>query len=176
MRKSVKVLLYLLIILLLVFVLPGIFTGKIHFNTKTEIQKPLSSVFVTIGDPARLAHWMTGFEKIEHLKGMPFCEGSSYRLTMNLNGKRFKIIEEIEKITWKKHLVVKMRSENSDMLADLYFFYLDGRTVIEGSYTIEPNTFGMRILLPWLKPVIRHKVEAQLDQFREMIEQAQNNP
>ena len=176
MRKSVKFLLYLLIILLLVFVLPGIFTGKIHFKTKTEIKKPLSSVFVTIGDPARLAHWMTGFEEIEHLKGMPFCEGSSYRLTMNLNGKRFKVIEEIEKVTWKKHLVVKMRTEKSDMLADLYFFYLDNRTVIEGSYTIVPNTLGMKFLLPWLRPVIRQKVKTQLDQFREMIEHTQNNP
>ncbi len=167
-----KILLYLLGVLLLIFVLPGIFTGKIHFNTKTEIRKPLNSVFVTLGDPARLSHWMTGFEKIEHLRGMPFCEGSSYRLEMNLNGRKYSVIEEIVKITWKKHLVLQMRSEKTDMLLDLYFFYLNDHTVIEGAYTVKANTFGMRILLPWLKPVIRHRMENEMEQFRKMMEKS----
>ncbi len=175
-KKGKKILIYLFILLLLIFLLPGIFIGKIRFTSRTEIAKPLSSVYVTLGDPSRLSHWMSGFEKIEHLKGMPFCEGSTYRLGINMNGKKIWVTEEIVKITWKKHLVLKMSWEKADMLADLYFFYLNDHTVIEGTYVVEANSLGMRFLLPWLKPVIKNKMESEMEQFRKMMESSKSNP
>ncbi len=172
MKKRGKIIILLLLVLLLIFVLPGLFVKKVHFSTRTAIKKPLSSVFITFGDPARLAQWMTGFEKIDHLQGMPFCEGSKYRLTLNIDGRRFTVVEEILKITWKKHLIVDMKSEKADILMDLYFFRLDDQTMIEGTYNVQGNDLKTRILLPWIKPLIRKKIAEELEQFREMMEKS----
>ncbi len=157
-------------IALLVFILPGLFTPKITFTTDTTVRKPLSSVYITMGDPSRLARWMNGFEKIEHVRGMPFCEGSTYRMTLNLKGRNVKVMEEIIRITWKKRLTMKMSLENMDMTADLIFFQIDESTVIKGTYDLRGRTWWMRLLLPWMKPVIRRDIERQLDDFREMME------
>ena len=172
MKKRGKIIIVSLLVFLLIFVLPGLFVKKIRFSTSTGIKKPLSSVFITFGDPARLSQWMSGFEKIDHLQGMPFCEGSKYRLTLNIDGRRFTVVEEIIKITWKKHLIVDMTSEKADILMDLYFFRLGEQTMIEGTYEVKANNLSTRILLPWIKPLIRKKIGEELEQFREMMEKS----
>lgn len=170
--KRGKIILSVLLLLLLVFLLPGLIQKKVTFTTSLKIKKPLSSVFVTMGDPARLSQWMTGFEKIDHVQGMPFCEGSKYRLSLDVDNRKYTVLEEIVKITWKKHLIVDMHTKELDMRVDLIFFRLDDQTVIEGTYTLMANTPLVRILLPWMKPKIRRKIESELERFREMMEKS----
>jgi len=155
---------------LLIFILPGLLTKEVTFTTDTSIKKPLSSVYITMGDPARLSGWMSGFEKIEHVQGMPFCEGSKYLMTIDHHGKKIRVLEEIVKITWKKRLKMKMSLDHAEMLADLFFFQIDDETIIKGTYTVQGKSLWMRILLPWIKPGIRRSIEEQLDDFREMME------
>ena len=171
MKKTWKILLSLLFLLLLVFLLPGMINKEVTFHTKLKINKPLSSVYITMGDPGRLSHWMTGFKKIEHLQGMPFCEGSKYRLTFSDGDHTYTIIEEIIKITWKKRLVVDMHADEMDIRMDLFFFRMDDLTMIEGTYTLKPNTFWMRILLPWVKPAIKKRIEEEFGYFKKMMEE-----
>ena len=170
MKRVRKIIWLALLLAMLIFILPGLLKKDVTFHTDTKIRKPLTSVFVTMGDPSRLANWMSGFEKIKLLQGMPFCEGSKYRLTLNLDNKRFTVVEEIVKITWKQHLVVNMKTDKADMLMDLYFFQMDDFTVIKGTYTVKGNSFGMRLLLPWIKPVIRRRIAGELEEFRKMME------
>ncbi len=172
MKKTGKILLLLLLLLLLVLVLPGLINKQVTFHTKVEINKPLSSVYITIGDPARLSHWMTGFKKIEHIQGMPFCEGSKYRLTFADGDRIHTIIEEIIKITWKKHLVIDMHTDEMDMRMDLFFFQVDDLTVVEGTYLLTANSFRMRILLPWVKPAIKKRIEEEFGYFKKMMEKS----
>ncbi|MCD6202680.1 MAG: SRPBCC family protein [Bacteroidales bacterium] len=170
MKKSWKISIGAFVLLLLVFILPGLVTRKVSIKTVTHIRQPLTRVFVTFGDPARLREWMEGFEKIEHIYGLPFSEGSKYRLTFTVGDKKMSAVEEIIKVDWKKHLVIDVEMSRGHVYADMYFFQMDKFSEIAGTFTFTGNDPITRILLPWMKPFIQKKLEHGLDRFRVMME------
>ncbi len=170
MKKTWKIIIGVFVLLLLVFILPGLVTRNVKIKTVTHIRQPLARVFVTFGDPVRLREWIEGFEKIEHIYGLPFSEGSKYRLTFRIGDKKMSAVEEIIKVDWKKHLMIDVEMSRGHVTADMYFFQMDKYSEIAGTFTLSGNDPVTRILLPWMKPFIKKKLENGMNRFREMME------
>ncbi len=170
MKKKWKIITGVFLLLLLIFIIPGLVSSGIKMKTVTHIRQPLTRVFLTFGDPVRLPEWMEGFEKIEHIYGLPFAEGSKYRITVKKGGNKIIAVEEIIKVDWKKRMVLDMKTPEGSVRADIYFFQMDDYAEIMGNFTVTGGDLFTRILLPWMKPVIRKKLNNGMDRFRQMME------
>ena len=168
--KKNKIVLTVIAAIIVVLILPGLFSGNVDIKTVTRIKQPLSRVFITFGDPVKLPDWMEDFKKIEHVSGLPYTEGSKYRVTFSAGHKEVTAIEEILKVDWKKRLKIKMKMPGLDITADLYFFQMDNYTEMQGSYIFTGKNVLTRLMLPWMKPAIRKKITNGMDRFRMMME------
>ena len=170
MRRKINIVLTVIAVLIVVLVLPGLITGKVDIKTVTRINQPLSRVFITFGDPLKLPEWMKNFKKIEHVSGLPYTEGSKYRVTFISGHKQVTALEKIMKVDWKKRLTINMEMPDLDVTADLYFFQMDNYTEIQGSYIFTGKNLFSRLILPWIKPAITKKITNGMDRFRMMME------
>ena len=168
MRK--KLFLYVIPLLLVLFVLPGLVKKSFTINTRVDVRRELKDVYVGLADPAKLAYWFDGFSKIEHVQGMPFVTGSVYRITWERQGKTYSALEKVVEIDWRKHLKLEMKINGITMVSDYYFYLIEDRTVVDGVHHLSAQKAGKKILLPWAKPMIRKELNRNFENFRKMME------
>ena len=170
MKRKWKIFTGTIVLLPLIFILPGLVTPKIKIKTNTRIKQSLTKVFVILGNPVRLSEWMDGLEKIEHIYGLPFSEGSKYRFTYTVGNSKLSAVEEIVKVDWKKRLVIDVKMSKCDIYMDMYFFQMDNYSEILVTYTLSGNDPVARLMLPWMKPMIKKKLKKGMNRFSEMME------
>ncbi|NOY38161.1 MAG: SRPBCC family protein [Chlorobi bacterium] len=166
-KKLIKYILPALIILL---ILPGLVTRKVKVTTKVAVQKPIAAVYIGLADPAKLPYWFEGFQKIEHLQGMPFVPGSVYRITWERKGQTFSAVEKVVKIDWKKNLKLEMHIRGLQIDSDIYFYEIEDKTYVDGTHLISAKGLVKKILLPWAKPWIKKELYQNFMHFKEMME------
>lgn len=123
-----------LILLVLVAVAGFIYVGvrEPSFGSQTivEVDAPLEHTFAVFNEPSNLPLWLTGFRKIEYLRGEENKPGSYYRLTMVEDGREFIMTEQLIALVENEHVATRMES---DMLTS------------EINFWFEPTGTGTRI-------------------------------
>lgn len=166
-KKLIK---YILPAIIILVILPGLVTQHVKLSTKTAVNKPVNAVYIGLADPARLPYWFEGFQKIEHIQGMPFVEGSVYRIIWERKGKIFSATEKVVTLDWKKNLKLEMKINGLTITSDFYFYLVNDQTIVDATHMLSAHGIGKRILLPWAKPWIRKELESNFEHFRKMME------
>jgi hypothetical protein len=166
-----KTCIFVLIGLFLLLILPGLVIRNVKISTKIAIHKPVSAVYVGLADPTNLPYWFEGFQKIEHIQGMPMVPGSIYRITWKKEGHVYSAMEKVEKLDWKKNLKLEMLFRGFRINSDLYFFEIDKITYVKGTHVVSAHGLWNRIILPWARHRIKKEIEQNLDRFKDMMGQ-----
>jgi len=64
-------------------------------ETTIVVRRPVSVVWKFFVDVDTLRHWLTGFQRFEHLSGTPGRLGARSKQIYNVNGRTIEMIEEI---------------------------------------------------------------------------------
>jgi len=112
------------------FIYVGVREPSFGHQSVVEIDAPLELTFAMFRDPDNLPLWMSGFRKIEYLRGEENQPGSYYRLTMVEDGREIIMTEQITALVENEHFAMAIES---NML------------VSEANFWFEPSGDGSRI-------------------------------
>ena len=137
-----------------------------------EIDAPVEHTFAVFSDQEQLASWVTGFRKIEYLRGEEGQPGSYYRITVVEDGREFVMTEQITAFVENEHFGAEFEN---DMMTSKYDYWFEDRN---GSTSLQVNSEHAgrgpfwRSVLWFMKADIQAQQKADLEKFKRLVESA----
>lgn len=168
--KTLKKTGILLGIVLLAFIVLGLFLDKQQYQVETKINRPIEEVFQLFNNHNRLSEWLLEVKSFEAIVETPEKIGSEYKITVDNEGK---VVELIEKLTnYKENELVEIEFEAEWMHKyNHYSFSKSGSgTEILAKHSVEgTNPFAKSMFLFFTKTF--QKIDAtNLERFKVFAE------
>jgi uncharacterized membrane protein len=141
-------------------------------ETTIVIRRPVSNVWNFFTDVDTLRHWLTGFQRFEHLSGTPGQPGARSKHIYAMNGRTIEMIEEIT-----------VRTENREFSGILTNEWMVStiRTVFKdlGASGTEITSVVESRFIPWylkivgplvMKKGFQARQDADVKRFKEYVE------
>ena len=170
MRKVLKIVVVLIILVPLVFFLPGIFIKSVTIEQDLDIERPPKNVFFTLINPGKMEKWIPGFKKVETLDGFIHGVGSRFLLTLAIQGKEYKIVQEITVFNWKEELGIKYIMPRVVIETNIQLTALNRKTNLKIRHNLIGNNIFWRSLLVWAKPFSRKYFDKVFLDFKNVLE------
>ncbi len=170
MRKVLKIVVVLIILIPLVFFLPGIFIKSITIEQDIDIERPPKNVFFTLINPGKMEKWIPGFKKVETLDGFIHGVGSRFLLTLDIQDKEYKIIQEITVFEWKEELGIKYIMPRVVIETNIQLTALNRKTNLKIRHNLIGTNIFWRSLLVWSKPFSRKYFDKVFFDFKDLLE------
>jgi len=87
-----------LIVVLVAFLLVGIFAPTFTYESRVVVNAPVEQSWAVFSDPSRMGEWLVGFKSIETVSGQPDSVGSKYKMVFEENGRLMKMTETVTAI------------------------------------------------------------------------------
>ena len=170
MRKVLKIVVVLIILIPLVFFLPGIFIKSVTIEQDIDIERPPKNVFFTLINPGKMEKWIPGFKKVETLDGFIHGVGSRFLLTLDIQDKEYKIIQEITVFEWKEELGIKYIMPRVVIETNIQLTALNRKTNLKIRHNLIGTNIFWRSLLVWSKPFSRKYFDKVFFDFKDLLE------
>ncbi|RLD35419.1 MAG: hypothetical protein DRI73_02620 [Bacteroidetes bacterium] len=170
MRKVLKIVVVLVILIPLVFFLPGIFIKSVTIEQDIDIERPPKNVFFTLINPGKMEKWIPGFKKVETLDGFIHGVGSRFLLTLDIQDKEYKIIQEITVFEWKEELGIKYIMPRVVIETNIQLTALNRKTNLKIRHNLIGTNIFWRSLLVWSKPFSRKYFDKVFFDFKDLLE------
>lgn len=170
MRKVLKIVVVLIILIPLVFFLPGIFIKSVTIEQDIDIKRPPKNVFFTLINPGKMGKWIPGFKKVETLDGFIHGVGSRFLLTLDIQDKEYKIIQEITVFEWKEELGTKYIMPRVVIETNIQLTALNRKTNLKIRHNLIGTNIFWRSLLVWSKPFSRKYFDKVFFDFKDLLE------
>lgn len=169
--KAIKIILGIVIFLSLIFFGTGLVIKEINYETKVEINKPISEVFAAFNDDANLKHWIPELKSIVALDEKDGITGSRYRMTV-VDGNGNDIIMEEKVLAYVENEKVTLYFDAQGMLkTDEYTFASDGsKTIITNQSNCKSDSYIFGCMMPYFKGTFRNIDQGYLNNFKTFIE------
>lgn len=142
----------------------------ITYETKTSIEKPLKEVYEAISDPTRVKHWLQGLEKLEPISGTPMQVGFKSKYTFVENGRTAIFHEEMTAVSPYESFTYILESDSLTMEGHTQMGHKNGKTKLTVSNKVKGKTLGMKIMMPFLKGMMRKRQIQDFARFKAMLE------
>ncbi len=111
MKKTIKVFLSIICILVIAFFTNGYLNGSFEYELELELDPPKEFCWAEYQYPSNLRHWIGGFKRIEMLDGGISEVGSKYKISFELKGSQEFFIQEIQKISHPEILECEIQND-----------------------------------------------------------------
>jgi len=165
-----KIVVVLVILIPLVFFLPGIFIKSVTIEQDIDIERPPKNVFFTLINPGKMEKWIPGFKKVETLDGFIHGVGSRFLLTLDIQDKEYKIIQEITVFEWKEELGIKYIMPRVVIETNIQLTALNRKTNLKIRHNLIGTNIFWRSLLVWSKPFSRKYFDKVFFDFKDLLE------
>ena len=159
-----------LLIILIGFFSIGLIKPTVQYESKILVDCPVDKAFMVFLDISKMGEWLTGFKKIELVKGMPTLPGSILHLTMDMNGKEVTVTEEVTDFKWNElfsftihHDLMSVESKNS-------FIPMEMKTEITSTYTVTGKNLFWRSIIVFIKGKMEKQSQDDFDKLKTVIE------
>lgn len=168
--KYLKYILGIIAILLVAFLLIGVFKPEISYDCEITVDKPLTESWAVTQDEEKLSEWLPGLQKIEHLSGTPGTVGAVSDVHFENDGQQMIIRETITDIVANKSISMTYTSDFMNMDYKLMMSPLEGKTKIKTSTTAEGNGIFSKSLMALMGGSVKAQEETNLSNLKKTIE------
>ena len=169
MKRLLKFVLPVLIILILFFSI-GLFKPLVSYENEVFIERPVDKSFMVFTDVSKMGEWLTGFKKMELIKGLPTLPGSMIRMTMEMNGKEILVTEEVIEFKWNKLFSFRLHHESMTVDCEYIFVSADMDSEIHSKMTVEGNNLFWRSAILFMKGKMKKQNQDDLEKLKTLIE------
>ena len=156
-------------LVILIFLLIGVFSKTTEFKQEFSINQPTELVFGAIMDPRRMQDWVEGLEKIEPVNGFMNGIGTQYMISFNYKNSKFTILQKVLGFQWKKQLDLMFYPPHMNIRMDLRFDEYNNSTNMILNTTITGDNLFWRSVLFLKKPAIKKIINRNIENLEQML-------
>lgn len=140
-------------------------------QTIISIKKPIKKTFDSFLDEALMAQWVSGFQKIEIIRGEPKKQHSKYILTLELDGKPVAVTQEIVEVIENEYLYLRMEHPEIITYSEISFTSENvDTTKVFCNCKVMGKGFKIKMLMPVVKNILDVRQQRDYKIFREVLE------
>ncbi len=142
----------------------------ITYQTTTLIERPIEEVYEAISDSSKVKQWLQGLEKIEPISGTPMQAGYKSKYTFIENGRTAIFHEEMTAVSPYKSFTYILANDSLTIEGHTQMDHKNGKTELTVSNKVKGKTWGMKIMMPFLKGMMRKRQMQDFARFKAMVE------
>lgn len=169
--KILKYILGIVAILILVYILLGVFKPEVAYEDEILVDKPVTESWAVIQDEEKLSEWLPGFQKMEHISGTPGTVGAVADVYFDTNGQKMTIRETITGLVPNESISMSYTSDFMTMDYDMAMSSDNGKTKIQSSTKVRGNGLFSRSMVVLMAGSFRSQEESNLTNLKKTIEQ-----
>ncbi|SHH64770.1 SRPBCC family protein [Winogradskyella jejuensis] len=169
--KYLKYILGIIAILAIGFFLLGVIKSEVSYDCQVIVDKPLAESWAVSQDESKMADWLEGFQKIEHISGTPDSVGAVSDVHFITEGQEMVIRETITEIVPNESVAMTFTSDFMDMDYKLSMNAVDGKTKISSSTNAKGNGMFSKSLMALMSSSIKEQEETNLANLKKVIEE-----
>lgn len=169
MKRILRFVLPILIILILFFSI-GLIKPLVSYENEVFIERPVDKSFMVFTDVNKMGEWITGFKKMEMIKGMPTLPGSLIRMTMEINGKEIMVTEEVVEFKWNKIFSFRLYHKSMTIDCEYTFVSSEMNSEIHSNMTVKGKNLFWRSVNLFMKGKMKKQNQDDLDKLKALIE------
>lgn len=173
--KILKYILGIAAILVLVFILLGVFKPEVVYDAQIRVDKPVAESWAVIQDEEKLQDWLPGFQKIEHISGTPGTVGAVSDVYFDTDGQEMTIRETITGLVPNESISMSYTSDFMTMDYDMTMTSENGKTQIQSSTLVRGNGMFSRSMVALMAGSFSSQEETNLKNLKKVIEQNTKN-
>ena len=169
--KILKYSLGIIAILLVGFLLLGVIKPEVSYECEIMVDKPLAESWAVTQDEAKMADWLPGFQRVEHISGTPGMEGAVSDVYFENDGEIMSIRETITNVVPNESISMTFESDFMNMDYTLNMAPADGQTKITTSTVTAGNGMFSRSVMAMFGGSIQDQEEKNLANLKATIEE-----
>jgi len=168
--KYLKYILVIAAILVIGFFLLGVVKSEIAYDCEILVDKPLAESWAVSQDEEKMSDWLEGFQKFQHVSGIPNEVGAVSDVYFITDGQEMTIRETIIDIVPDESVTMSFASDFMDMDYKLAMEAADGKTKISSSITAMGNGMVSKSIMVLMGSSIKAQEEKNLTSLKKTIE------
>lgn len=171
--KILKYLLAFVLILILLFILKGLFTPSVYYECEVSVNKSAEQAWAVMTDDSTLPQWINGFKKTELVSGTANTVGAVSKIYIEENGQEMTMQETIKSIKANNHIAMNFSMDFMDMDYEISFKEEAGKTLIRSKSTTKGNGIMAKSIVSFMPSSMKKQEQENLTRLKKLIE-AQN--
>lgn len=142
----------------------------ISYTTSTLIQRPIVNVYALLSDDKKVPLWLKGLQQIETISGRPGQKGFKAKYTFVENNRAVIFHEEITAAEPGRSFSAILQSDSLVLVGYTTLEDLNGQTRLVAQQNVRAKSFIMKLLLPFLKGMMRKRQQEDFFRFKQLAE------
>lgn len=168
--KYLKYGLMAIAILIIGFFILGLIKPQVSYQCEIIVDKSLAESWTVSQDESKMAAWLEGFQRIDHVSGSPGTVGAVSDVYFITDGQEMVIRETIKEIIPNQSMSMSFASEFMDMEYRLAMEAIDGKTKISSTTAAVGNGIISKSIMALMSGSIKAQEETNLSKLKETIE------
>lgn len=173
--KYLKYTLGVIAVMVLAFFLIGMVKSELKYECEVIVDKSLAESWAVSQDVDKMADWLIGFQKMEHVSGTPGTVGAVSDVYFTHEGQDMTIRETITEIAPNESITMLFESDFMDMDYKIGMEPIDGKTKISSSTTAVGNGSVAKSIMALMGGSIKAQEEINLANLKKTIEENTTN-
>jgi hypothetical protein len=141
-------------------------------QTIITVKKPIRKTFDSFLDENLMTQWVSGFQKIELIRGEPKKQHSKYILTLEFEGKPVAVTQEIVEVVDQQFLYIRMEHPDIITYSEITFNSTSiDTTKVHCLSKIMGKGFKIKMLMPVVKSILDTRQQKDYQLFRSLLEE-----
>jgi len=140
------------------------------FKTTIRINQPAEVIDQAFMDPANALHWTSDLERFEVVKGKPGEAGAIARLHYSQKGRTHVMEDVLESCEPGRRYVSRVSGGGMIARVETVLSPSAGGTDVTMIWSGTSESFVARLLLPFLRGMIKRRARADLEKFKSLVE------
>lgn len=158
-------------ILLIGFLVLSVVKPTATYDCEIMVDKPTAEAWAVLQDEEKLAAWLPGFQRIEHVSGEPGRVGAVANVYFDENGETMVTQETITALVPNESISMSYTADFMDMDYTIVLTAVDGKTKINSSTTAEGNGIFAKSILALMGGGLKQQEDTNLENLKQAIEQ-----
>ena len=168
--KYLKYILGIVVVLVIVFLALGLIKPELSYDAEIVVDKPLAECWAVSQDEDKMADWLEGFQKIEHISGTPGAVGAVSDVYFITNDQEMVIREKITDIVPDESISMFFESDFMNMDYKLSMSNVDGKTKLSSNTSAVGNGIFAKSLMALMGGSIKAQEDTNLANLKKTIE------
>ena len=153
-----------------VFLFLGYNEPEFSYTAQVEVTAPVEDSWAVFSDESKMPLWLTGFVKVEYLRGEPNQVGSFYRLTFEEDGQQFLMTEEVTALVENDRFGMTLEADMMIAETLMTFRAVPQGTLIVSENTVRGKSAFWRSMLLLSRGEMQRRHQADLEKLKTLIE------
>ena len=169
--KILKYALGIIAILLIGFLLMGVFKPEISYTNEITVDKSIKEAWGVMQDESKTKDWVTGMKSMELVSGDNNEVGSVRKIIMENNGKEMEIMETLMTLKEFEQIGMKFDNEFMENMYNMYVAEKDGKTVIRAESVSKGKGMIARSMFALSGSTMKEEDMKMLEKLKTLIEE-----